>query len=343
MAETKIKTPEYSWNRFKYSGAAPPPTRYAVSFLYDGKMYVFGGLGANKKVINTLSYLDLEKKEWSTVETKGEIPSPRCAHTGAVFEDSLYVFGGSPDSRYDSFDDFYVLNLKTNEWTQIAKPSSGVWPGPRYHHSANIIGREMFVFGGSKNQSKHYGDFFSFSFDSKTWREINAEGTPSVRAGHLAFVIDSQLYIFGGHFGDGGFERCVDMHIYTPSSSTWEDVDTSGSLPFTARALTGVLANNGYFYVYGGYDGKKPLRNLIEFHPKERVWITAKVWMDLDENSFASEEGGKRSGIGTSQGMEPTPRYGHVIVLKDEKITIFGGSGSTYLNDVFQFDLASDE
>jgi len=62
MAETKIKTPEYSWNRFKYSGAAPPPTRYAVSFLYDGKMYVFGGLGANKKVINTLSYLDLEKK-----------------------------------------------------------------------------------------------------------------------------------------------------------------------------------------------------------------------------------------------------------------------------------------
>jgi hypothetical protein len=35
----------------------------------------------------------------------------------------------------------------------------------------------------------------------------------------------------------------------------------------------------------------------------------------------------------------PVPRYGHIMVINDVGlITIFGGSGSMYLNDVFQID-----
>ncbi len=43
-------------------------------------------------------------------------------------------------------------------------------------------------------------------------------------------------------------------------------------------------------------------------------------------------------------GMSPTPRYGQCMVLQDDGIiTVFGGSGSMYLNDIIQFDINEDE
>jgi N-acetylneuraminic acid mutarotase len=339
MSNLKIKAPEFSWNRFKYSGNAPPPTRYASACLYDNHMYVFGGLAATKQALNTVSRLDLDKQEWTLCQASGKVPPGRLGHSADLVGDNWYIFGGSTDGRYDSFDDFYVYNFKTMEWTQIEKTPDAVWPESRYHHSSVVIGKTIYIFGGSFKQSKHYGDFYSFDTETRKWTKIEAEGTPAERSGHLSFVFDNKIYIFGGFYGDGGFERRVDMFTFDVTTSKWSSVEPQGSLPFTARALNGVVASNGNFYVYGGYDGKKPVRSLIEYRPKENIWITAKVWLDLDENSFATEEGEKRSGVGTTKGTEPTPRYGHVTVIRDEKITVFGGSGSTYLNDVFQFDL----
>jgi hypothetical protein len=42
-------------------------------------------------------------------------------------------------------------------------------------------------------------------------------------------------------------------------------------------------------------------------------------------------------------GMQPTPRYGHAMVMNEGVITIFGGSGSMYLNDVLQIDTEQEE
>lgn len=45
-----------------------------------------------------------------------------------------------------------------------------------------------------------------------------------------------------------------------------------------------------------------------------------------------------------SKGMTPTPRYGHTIVIDENGvITIFGGSGSMYLDDVFQIDVTEED
>jgi len=42
--------------------------------------------------------------------------------------------------------------------------------------------------------------------------------------------------------------------------------------------------------------------------------------------------------------MNPIPRYGHSMVLDSDGIlTIFAGSGSMYLNDVFQIDTVEEE
>lgn len=45
-----------------------------------------------------------------------------------------------------------------------------------------------------------------------------------------------------------------------------------------------------------------------------------------------------------SQGTNPVPRYGNTIVLdRNGILTIFGGSGSMYLNDVVQIDTQEEE
>jgi len=136
-----------------------------------------------------------------------------------------------------------------------------------------------------------------------------------------------------GSFGKGGYESQVDFHKYDIETKKWVEVESKGTLPFPPRPLMGVVDDRNVVYLYGGYDGKNPLRGLIEYDSKESIWKTAKLWLDLDDDSLLSS-----AAVG-SKGMEPTPRYGHGMIIQDKTITVFGGSGSTYLNDVFQFDL----
>jgi hypothetical protein len=71
------------------------------------------------------------------------------------------------------------------------------------------------------------------------------------------------------------------------------------------------------------------------------------AWLELgddDTNESTSVRSTVSAAAVGSAGLKPTPRYGHVMVLDDitGTITVFGGSGSTYLNDVIQFDLFDD-
>jgi len=68
-------------------------------------------------------------------------------------------------------------------------------------------------------------------------------------------------------------------------------------------------------------------------------WKFIKLWLELDDTSVAVS-----SAVVGSMGMQPTPRYGHAMVMDSNGIiSIFGGSGSMYLNDIFQIDTETEE
>jgi len=193
------------------------------------------------------------------------------------------------------------------------------------------------LFGGSVDKSKHLNDLFEFSFETNRWTQRNSTGTPSPRAGHLAFYYKENFYLFGGYTGDGGFERLADSYCLRAGSIVWEEAEVRGSLPMTGRPVSFALdEKRGFLYMYGGYDGSKPLGSLLEFHLDVMGGVATKLWMEMDETNIAS------SAVG-SKGMTPLPRYGNVIVVENGVITVCLGSGSTYLDDIFEIDTNPDE
>ena len=70
---------------------------------------------------------------WKEVifDSNGIIPSPRHSHSGVIYQNFIYVFGGY-DGLYKN--DFHKFNFDTKMWNIIkdSNPSSENWPPPRY-------------------------------------------------------------------------------------------------------------------------------------------------------------------------------------------------------------------
>jgi len=95
------------------------------------------------------------------------------------------------------------------------------------------------------------------------------------------------------------------------------------------------MKKKSFLYIYGGFDGKHPLGNLLELHLDNMNCVAAKLWMEMDDSNISSAVGTK--------GLTPLPRYGNCIVGHKGIITVLMGSASTYLNDVVQFDTNDED
>jgi len=333
--------PEFGWKRVVVPQEKPLPRRYTTGVLHDHKLYVFGGMSPSKAPLNDLYYFDIDASTWHLVPPKGVVPAARYGHSAVIVNDTMLVYGGCGDKNQGAFGDVYSFSFASGEWKVV--DVKGQVPPPRFNHSCVVHHSQLLVFGGSKDQSVHYDDGYVFDIDNATWTSLNGTGhKPSNRAGHLSFVLPENgtdyLYIFGGHTGKGGFDILADMSRLNLSNNTWEEVDASGILPRMGRPIP-CIVHNGQVYTYGGYDGKQPQRTLLLFDPKDKKWNIAKLWLELDESSLSVT-----AAVTGSAGMEPTPRYGHAMVLDSKGVlTIFGGSGSTYLNDVMQIDTTPED
>ena len=47
---------------------------------------------------------------WIPVKCSGDVPMPRCSHASAVFEKSLFIYGGWRGSDQQMLSDLYELN-----------------------------------------------------------------------------------------------------------------------------------------------------------------------------------------------------------------------------------------
>ena len=81
------------------------------------------------------------------VDTSGPEPPPRTNHASAWWQNKLIVYGGNGSSKYsDCLDDLWVLDTCTMTWSQ--PNTTGDQPGPRCHHSMEIIEGKVWMFAG---------------------------------------------------------------------------------------------------------------------------------------------------------------------------------------------------
>ena len=117
---------------------------------------------------------------WRQCEAQGDIPVRRSAHSMAVWENELLVFGGWDGQ--EELGDLHIFNTGA------------------LHCSWN---HRAFVVEGERAQRTTSNGFQCTFADTATWRKVTTTGaTPRARHFHNCICVDNRLYVFGGYDGE---------------------------------------------------------------------------------------------------------------------------------------------
>ncbi len=112
-----------------------PDARDTKTFSHDGKLCAVGGYNHN----DTFARFDCYNPTTDTWQAMPDMPSATSAHSVAVHDDKLYVFG-----NYSRLDQALVFDFNTQQWSNADMPYQG-----SRHNAAVIFGDEIFVIGGT--------------------------------------------------------------------------------------------------------------------------------------------------------------------------------------------------
>jgi len=123
---------EPNWWEFRFKGKQPDRRGYHSSFIFDKKLYVFGGKDIGIGQLKSLWCIDLSElddfvpgesefslnPEWYELNTTGTRPPAISHHTSLVYQNKMFLFGGSTRDQENT--NFYQLDLTKNQW-QVVK------------------------------------------------------------------------------------------------------------------------------------------------------------------------------------------------------------------------------
>lgn len=306
----------------------------------------------SKSTLRSNSVNEESKSDW-------DIFPGRSGSASALYEDSIYVFGGYRSKI--RLNDMYKYDITRNSWSRIR---SEYTPSPRENSPAVVYRNKMYIYGGYEGNKKWLKDFFCFNMDTQLWSRIRPKKNsmcfaPSALFG-FALAVDEQsaiIYFFGGY---NGISLNNNMYAYHIKKNKWLPIQQSGEIP-SPRSCMNAHICDGYFYLFGGYDGQNSLNSTYQFHLDTRVWTTIKYHTGVGTNeeeygkniqSRKSTEHNSSKWISSMNTEEtscesivpsniPKPRYFCGSFLHNKCIYILGGYNgySKRLNDFYKFDI----
>ncbi|KAK3720165.1 hypothetical protein LTR37_003989 [Vermiconidia calcicola] len=139
-------------NVHRTTGKEPHPLVGATTTILGDKLYVFGGrrLSRSKPQLTSNLYeLDLIRRHWTKLHSKGDIPPPRYFHSVCSLGDGkLVCYGGmspapaSPEMTAEAppevvvMSDIHIYDVPTKTWMKINVQDS---PQGRYAHCAAVL------------------------------------------------------------------------------------------------------------------------------------------------------------------------------------------------------------
>lgn len=95
---------------------SPPQRRYGHTMVaYRRCLYVYGGGAADGILDNDVHCFDVDSRSWSVMAPadSSEVPCRRVFHSAAVWNNGMYVFGGTVESVTNRSGDLYRFSLST--------------------------------------------------------------------------------------------------------------------------------------------------------------------------------------------------------------------------------------
>ncbi|KAI5288715.1 hypothetical protein KEM54_004977 [Ascosphaera aggregata] len=131
------------WTLVDNFGDIPGVRMGHTATLWQGKkLVVFGGENEHREHLSDVYILDLATSTWTSPEIRGPKPKGRGRHAAVIYDDKLFIIGGSVGEADHPLDDICYLDLKTWTWSR-----SWLFV-PRYDHTAWIYNDKLWIFGG---------------------------------------------------------------------------------------------------------------------------------------------------------------------------------------------------
>jgi hypothetical protein len=214
--------------------------------FYGGFVFVFAG--KSNGYHNDLWQYHIYQNNWKMVKPiSGQSKLfARFGQSAVLWQGALYVFGGY-DQHGFCCDGLHAFQFARNAWFKELKTTGKA--RERYHHSAVVYGRSMFIFGG-RSDNDALEDLLEYHFDARSWSLLTTTGTPpSKRWGHSAAVIGDRMFVFGGCDGSSCFG---DLYEYEFGTRRWGLVDVP-HCP-SPRYFHMMCVDGEKMYIVGGKD-----------------------------------------------------------------------------------------
>jgi hypothetical protein len=247
------------------------------------QMVVIGGCD-QEQTIGGIFVLDIPTRQWMTFAMNPNLDkwTARIRHTATLVGDCIFVFGGSAEQEGDTFalNDLHIVAINNFAWQKpfvLGQP-----PAPRSGHSASLIGRKIYIFGGL-SQGTFLNDIHTFDTDTYEWSLVvpdpSSGPAPSPRLQHTATVVnDTEIWIYGGcdrvsRIGGqlASFAQDPNWHAFDTVTRKWRTVSGSKAAPQARFGHTATLVDDD-IYILGGMHTETTLNELWIFNIKTCTW-----------------------------------------------------------------------
>lgn len=221
----------------------------ATAVVWDGRILVIGGRGpedddgVGNAEYEALSSVEAYVPASDTWQAFPELEDERSGAAAVVFNESIYVFGGT---REESNEGKYVFSIERYE------PSEQEWeeldvelPSALVSMAAVAVGEEVLLIGGF-NPAPVSG-VLSFNREEGLSSLQFSVGPP--RGGLAATVVGDSVFVLGGRGTSGAFRNA---HLLFRQGATLRMEE--GEPMSTARADLAAVTLNDTVYVLGGED-----------------------------------------------------------------------------------------
>ena len=168
----------------------PKPAASMSAVTCGDKIYIFGGSASTDSFSAPDFYGDCYEFNPATAKftAKASMLPPRTRTSAAVFENQVFVFGGS--SAWGNRN-AQMYNPATNSWSfkEVVVVERGYWFGT----AANDM---VFLMGGRDAEKATCTEVDVYSDEWQTW--VTATNMPTPREDAFVAAVDGKLYIMGG-------------------------------------------------------------------------------------------------------------------------------------------------
>ncbi|KAI9493120.1 hypothetical protein BDB00DRAFT_824491 [Zychaea mexicana] len=227
------------WSRIQMKDGCLPVERSGHSIAVGGNLlYIWGGQRAGRYlddlfVLNASTYQT--NPQWEHIASANEGPAGRSGHASVVFDDKVYIFGGTDGDHL--YNDVWAYDLHTRHWSQIS--AVGYIPVPREGCDAALAGDVMYVFGGRGPDGHELGDLCAFKIRGHRWFMFQNMGpSPTPRFGLTFTAVDDKIVALGGESSTGKMEESPYLvHILDCSKIRYPPETQTASNPSPATSV----------------------------------------------------------------------------------------------------------